>query len=68
MLQESVYVKLAPNGTSADTIIDNVRKNIPNEGLVQAIKVTEKQYSNMEFLLGDSNIEILSTSDRLVIL
>jgi len=38
MMQESVYCKLAQNSTAADLIIDNIRKNKPLSGLVQALK------------------------------
>lgn len=68
MMQESVYCKLAQNSTVADTIIDNVRKNKPDDGLVQLIKITEKQYSKMEYIVGKSNSEVLDTDERLVIL
>lgn len=68
MMQESVYCKLAQNSTAADIIIDNVRKNKPNEGLVQLLKVTEKQYSKMEFIVGNSRSEVLDSDERLVVL
>ena len=68
MLQESVYCKLAQNSTVADTIVDNVRKNRPSDGLVQLLKVTEKQYSKMEFIVGESNTDILDSDERLIIL
>ena len=68
MMQESVYCKLAPNATNADAVIDNLRKNKPAEGLVQVIKITEKQYQKMEFIVGESNSEIISSDERLVIL
>lgn len=42
MLQESVYCKLALNGSVVRTIVDNVHKNKPEEGLVQILTVTEK--------------------------
>lgn len=48
MLQESVYCKIAQNSTMADAIISNVKKNRPDHGLVQVLKITEKQYSKME--------------------
>lgn len=68
MMQESVYCKLAQNSTAADIIIDNVRKNKPNEGLVQLLKVTEKQYSKMEFIVGNLRSEVLDSDERLVVL
>lgn len=68
MLQESVYCKLALNGTAANAISERVRKNKPEEGLVQLLAVTEKQYSKMEFIVGEAKTEILDTDERLVIL
>ncbi len=68
MMQESVYCKLAQNSTAAESIIDNVKKNKPGDGLVQMLKVTEKQYAKMEFIVGESHSEILDSDERLVIL
>jgi CRISPR-associated protein Cas2 len=68
MMQESVYCKLAQNATAANTIIANVKKNKPEVGLVQALKVTEKQYASIEFIVGSSKSEVLSSDERLVIL
>lgn len=68
MMQESVYCKLAQNATAANTIIANVKKNKPEAGLVQALKVTEKQYASVEFIVGSSKSEVLSSDERLVIL
>lgn len=68
MLQESVYCKLSPNSTLADAVVDNVRKNKPARGLVQVLKVTEKQYAKMEFIVGENSSEVLSSDERLIIL
>lgn len=68
MLQESVYCKLALNGSAANAIIDNVRKNKPEEGLVQVLTVTEKQYAKMEIIIGNVKQEVLDSDERLVIL
>ena len=68
MMQESVYCKLAQNSSVGETIIENIRKNRPTEGLVQVLKVTEKQYGKMEYIVGESSNEVLNTDQRLVIL
>lgn len=68
MMQESVYCKIAQNATIADYIVENVRRNKPGSGLVQLLKVTEKQYSRMEYIIGESNSEVLDSDERLVIL
>lgn len=68
MMQESIYCKLAQNSTAADLIINNVRKNKPPAGLVQILKITEKQFSRIEYIVGQKTTEILDTDERIVIL
>lgn len=68
MMQESIYCKLAQNSVAADSIVDNVRKNKPNSGLVQAMKITEKQFSKIEYIVGESSSEVIDSDERLIIL
>ena len=46
MLQESVYAKLVTNDGAASAAIMRLRKNRPPQGLVQVLKVTEKQFAD----------------------
>lgn len=68
MMQESIYCKLAQNTTAAEAMIQNIRKNKPKEGLVQVLKITEKQYAKMEYIIGTSKSEVYDGDERLVIL
>lgn len=68
MMQESVYCKLALNTTVANAIIDNLRKNRPEAGLVQVLTMTEKKFQKIEFIVGSSKSNILDSDKRLVIL
>lgn len=68
MMQESVYCRLALNPTSANSIMAAVREYRPGKGMVQMLLVTEKQFSRMEYILGDCQSEIIENEDRLVIL
>ena len=68
MLQESVYSRLMLNTTSINVVKKQLEVNKPPEGLVQILTVTEKQYARMEFLVGECNTEILTSTDRLVII
>ena len=68
MLQESVYCKLALNSVAVNTIVENVRKNSPDKGIVQVLSVTEKQYSKMNLIIGNLKSEVLDSDERLVIL
>ena len=68
MLQESVYCKLVQNSGVADVIQESIRKNKPGEGLVHILRVTEKQYSKMDIIIGEMKSEVLNSDERLVVL
>ena len=68
MMQESVYTKLAPTPTVADSIQFMVRRNKPAEGIVQMLTITEKQFNRMEILTGQYQTEVLDDDRRLVVL
>lgn len=68
MMQESVYCKLAQNSTAADAIVENIRKNKPCSGLVQAMKITEKQFSKIDYIVGENSSEVVDSDERLIIL
>ena len=68
MVQESVYCKLAQNSSVADAVVKNIKKNKPHEGLVQVLRVTEKQYNKMDFIVGERTGDVLTSDERLVIL
>lgn len=69
MLQFSVYAKLFNNMDSVDNHLKILKQNIPKEGSIRAMAVTEKQYSRILILLGGKSVqEELDNIDALVIL
>ncbi|EKC53930.1 CRISPR-associated protein cas2, partial [human gut metagenome] len=46
----------------------NIRKNKPPSGLVQTLKITEKQFSRIEYIVGKKESEVLDSDERIVIL
>lgn len=68
MMQESVYTKILLNTTAVNAVVENIKKNRPKEGLVQVLTVTEKQFSKMEFVVGEKKSDVLDSDERLVIL
>ena len=68
MVQESVYCKIEQNSSVGDAIVDNIKKNKPREGLVQVLRVTEKQYNKMDYIVGQKAGDVLTSDERLVIL
>lgn len=68
MMQESVYCKIAPNATAADYIITGVRRNKPDKGLVQALRITEKQFARIEYIVGEKQRGTIDSDEKLVII
>lgn len=68
MMQESVYCKLAANQNAANAIVDHLKNSKPSEGLVQVLIITEKQYSNIQMIVGDKQSDIVNTTERMLIL
>ena len=66
MMQESVYCKIALNQTVVNSLYDSLQKNKPGKGLIQVLPVTEKQFSKMEFILGEYHGDIINTDERFV--
>ena len=66
MMQESVYCKIALNQTVVNSLYDSLQKNKPGKGLIQVLTVTEKQFSKMEFILGEYHGDIINTDERFV--
>lgn len=68
MMQESVYCRMVLNNSIANTLIISLRKNKPPEGLVQILIVTEKQFSNVEYLIGEKQSDLIDSDERVIIL
>jgi len=68
MMQESVYCKLAVNQEAANAIIMQVKANKPNQGLIQALTVTEKQFSSIELILGENYSDVVNTTERMIVI
>lgn len=68
MLQESVYCKLLQNSSVADGVVHNLKQNKPQDGLIQVLKVTEKQFSKMDYIVGERKNDVIDSDERLIIL
>ncbi|MGF3194890.1 CRISPR-associated endonuclease Cas2 [Facklamia sp. P13055] len=68
MHQYSIYSKILLNSTAKVAQINRLKKHIPEEGLVTLLTVTEKQFSRMIYLVGESDVSIANRTDRIVIL
>lgn len=68
MMQESVYTKLMVTPSVKESVMQMLRKNKPPKGLVCALEVTEKQFSRMDYIVGEFHSDVISSDERLVIL
>ncbi len=66
MMQESVYCKLLFNNTARNTMTENIRKNKPSKGIVQVLTVTEKQFSKIDYIVGEWKSDIISSDERII--
>ncbi|HIT11546.1 MAG TPA: CRISPR-associated endonuclease Cas2 [Candidatus Pelethosoma merdigallinarum] len=68
MMQESVYSKIALNSQQSGLLINRIRKNAPKKGIIQVMTITEKQYSQIEYIIGETQNKIIDTEDKLIVL
>lgn len=69
MLQQSVYAKLVVNEGAAAAAVIRLRKHRPAEGLVQVLKVTERQYATMDYIVGSrSAYDEVDTMEEFMVL
>ena len=60
MMQESVYSKIVMNNQQSVLLLERLRKNAPKKGIIQVLTITEKQYSQIEYIIGESNSKIIN--------
>lgn len=68
-LQYSVYSKIFANRDAAKNEKDCIKKLAPEKGNIRIMIITEKQYANMEIIVGGkSNQESIITEEVFLIL
>lgn len=68
MMQESVYSKIVLNSQQSTLLLHRLRAHAPKKGLIQVLTITERQYAQIEYIIGENKSKIISTEDRLVVL
>lgn len=66
MMQKSVYTKLVINNVTSLAVRQKVYKNLPSDGIVELLEITENQFSKIEYLVGSEQNETVDSTDRLV--
>lgn len=68
MLQWSVYSRITNGFDATEKHLKRLRANLPSEGSIRALQVTEKQFTEMKILLGERKIqEKIINADQLLL-
>lgn len=57
MLQFSVYSRICNGTDGIEKHVNRLKSNLPPKGSVRYLQLTEKQYSEMKFLVGSPKIQ-----------
>ena len=68
MMQESVYSKIVLNNQQSNLLIEKIKKQAPKRGLIQVLTITEKQYSQMKYIIGKNTSKIIDNEERIIVL
>ncbi|ARJ51967.1 CRISPR-associated endonuclease Cas2 [Staphylococcus lutrae] len=66
-LQYSIYSKLVFNSTTLKYTLEKLKIVVPSKGLIQTLVVTENQFSNMKYIVGEPPKGHLGLSSERVI-
>lgn len=66
MMQKSVYSKLIINNVASVLVRNLIASNLPSEGIIELLEITENQFSRIEYLLGKHKSAVIDSCDRIV--
>lgn len=68
MMQESVYSKIILNTQQSKLLVNRIKRSAPKKGIIQVMTITEKQYSQIEYIIGENQTRIIDTEEKLIVL
>ncbi len=66
LFQESIYVKLSMNSSNVALTQKALKDHLPAKGIVSLMTVTEKQFQDIDYLLGEFQSDVVSTASKVV--
>ena len=66
MMQKSVYSRLVLNNVLSAAVKKKVAENLPPEGIIEMLEVTENQFLRIEYLSGEKQNLVEVSMDRLI--
>ena len=69
MLQYSVYIRTCPDRQYSERLQKRLEKNLPVNGNIRLLEITEKQYEDMKILVGTKSLnEKIAGDERFIII
>ena len=68
MFQKSIYCKLSINESAARLTEKTIKNNLPKDGLVSMLTLTENQFNSIVYLLGEFETDVVNNNDRVLFL
>ncbi len=65
-MTESVYSRLLLNKSIAASTKNLLLQNLPPQGNVQLLEITERQFASIEYCLAKPQEQVVDTADRYV--
>lgn len=66
MMQESVYVKLGIDLQAVNSTIEKIKTFLPKDGDIMVLSITEKQFANINVLLGENSTDVINSDERVI--
>lgn len=57
MMQYSIYSKIFNNRDACVKHIPIIKRNVPKQGQIRIMMITEKQYANIEIIVGGASLQ-----------
>lgn len=64
--QESIYIKLSINEAAVKCLARTIKNNVPAEGMVSRMTVTEKQFAGIDYMVGSFETDIIDSDSRFI--
>lgn len=65
-MQESVFTKLALNQSIVNSIMIDINKHLPPEGVISVLTITENQFMSIDHLIGEISTDVIVTEEKVV--
>lgn len=66
MMQKSVYSRLVINNVASLAIRQRIKNNLPADGVIELLEITENQFSRIEYLVGEEQQIAIDSLDRII--